>query len=119
MPAFVYVIATAGPGPFRTYVGWTTDLDRRLAAHNAGKGAKSTRGRTWVLIHSERCKSRRAAMSREWYLKRDRTFRKALADAFKSNRAIARPPRASRRRSARSSELRSPAARRASGRAAR
>ena len=87
MPAFVYVIATIGPGAFRTYVGWTTDLDRRLAAHNAGKGAKSTRGRTWVLIHSERCKSRRAAMSREWYLKRDRTFRKALADAFKSKRA--------------------------------
>jgi hypothetical protein len=30
---------------YRTYVGWTTDLDRRLAQHNAGTGARSTRGR--------------------------------------------------------------------------
>jgi putative endonuclease len=52
---------------------------RRLAQHNSGKGARTTRGRVWVLLHSERCKSKRAAMSREWHLKRDRAFRKRLA----------------------------------------
>ncbi len=30
-----------------TYVGWTNDIDKRLARHNAGKGARSTRGRAW------------------------------------------------------------------------
>ena len=62
-----------------TYVGWTNDVARRLAAHNAGRGARSTRGRVWVLLYSEQCASRRHAMSREWHLKRDRAFRKQLA----------------------------------------
>jgi putative endonuclease len=32
-----------------------------------------------VLLHIERLRTRRQAMSREWYLKRDRKFRKQLA----------------------------------------
>jgi len=79
MGAFVYVLGTLSKTRHLTYVGWTSDVARRLAQHNAGKGARSTRGRIWVLLHSERCKSKRAAMSREWYLKRDRKFRKKLA----------------------------------------
>ena len=55
------------------------DLDQRLTAHNAGRGARSTRGRTWVLLYAERYASRREAMSREVFLKRDRPFRTALA----------------------------------------
>ncbi|MFC0240092.1 GIY-YIG nuclease family protein [Rhodopseudomonas telluris] len=76
---FVYVLGCASPGRYLTYVGWTLDLDRRLAQHNAGTGARSTRGRSWVLIHSERFTSRQDAMSREWHLKRDRAFRRSLA----------------------------------------
>jgi putative endonuclease len=76
---FVYVLGTLTPNGHLTYVGWTDDVTRRLARHNAGKGARSTRGRIWVLLHSERCASRRHAMSREWHLKRDRAFRKSLA----------------------------------------
>ncbi|ABE40690.1 Excinuclease ABC, C subunit-like [Rhodopseudomonas palustris BisB5] len=76
---FVYVLGCAGPGRYLTYVGWTLDLDRRLTQHNAGAGARSTRGRTWVLIHSERFTRRQDAMSREWHLKRDRAFRRRLA----------------------------------------
>ncbi|MBF0250524.1 MAG: GIY-YIG nuclease family protein [Alphaproteobacteria bacterium] len=76
---FVYVLGSFdGPGGPRTYVGWTTNLGERLAAHNAGKGAKSTRGRAWVLLYAERHQTRSQAMSREWHLKRDRTFRKGL-----------------------------------------
>ncbi|MGI8526435.1 MAG: GIY-YIG nuclease family protein [Pseudolabrys sp.] len=62
-----------------TYVGWTNDVARRLTQHNAGKGARSTRGRAWVLLYCEKCASRRHAMSREWHLKRDRAFRKKLS----------------------------------------
>jgi putative endonuclease len=77
---FVYMLGTRDKTGARTYVGWTLDIERRLKQHNGGKGgARSTRGRTWVLLHLERFESRREAMSREWHLKRDRAFRKVLA----------------------------------------
>lgn len=53
------------------YTGWTNDLERRIAAHNAGKGAKYTRSRLpVVLLYSEQCNTREEAMSREWHIKR-------------------------------------------------
>ena len=64
----------------RTYVGWTVDLDRRLGRHNDGTGAKATRGRAWELLYAERYGARHDAMSREWYLKRDRAFRRQLIE---------------------------------------
>jgi len=79
MDCYVYVIGTHAGTRHLTYVGWTDNVTRRLAAHNAGTGARSTRGRVWVLLYSERCANKRHAMSREWYLKRDRAFRKKLA----------------------------------------
>ena len=83
MACFVYILGSdgqrIGKGGARTYVGWTTDLEKRLEQHNAGSGAKSTRGRRWVLLYAERYQNRGEAMSREWHLKRDRKFRKMLA----------------------------------------
>lgn len=82
MSCFVYVLLEDPPGVRpRTYVGWTTDVAARLAAHNAGTGARSTRGRRWRVIHVEAFRTRPQAMSREWHLKRDRTVRRALARA--------------------------------------
>lgn len=77
--AFVYVLGSVRGDDRRTYVGWCVDLDQRFAAHNSGKGARSTRGRVWVLLYAERYATRREAMSREVFLKRDRVFRAALA----------------------------------------
>ena len=52
------------------YGGYTTDLQKRLAAHNSGKGAKYTRSRLPVeLVYWEECPTKEAAMSREWQLK--------------------------------------------------
>lgn len=76
---YVYVLGCATADDRRTYVGWCVDLDARLTAHNAGRGARSTRGRVWVLLYAERYETRREAMSREVFLKRDRPFRAALA----------------------------------------
>ena len=80
MPSFVYVLACANPdGRIVTYVGWTLDLDRRIAEHNGGaKGARSTRGRAWALVYAEKYRTRRKAMAREYALKNDRAFRTAL-----------------------------------------
>jgi putative endonuclease len=77
MQCFVYLLRSEGPKP-RTYVGWTLDLQKRLTLHNAGKGARSTRGRAWTLLYAELHPTRREAMSREWHLKRDRAFRDRL-----------------------------------------
>ena len=79
MPSFVYVLGCQTRTRHLTYVGWSTDVPRRLAQHNGGSGARSTRGRVWVLLHTEKFRTRRQAMSREWFLKRDRKFRKELA----------------------------------------
>jgi putative endonuclease len=79
MPSFVYVLGCRTPDRCLTYVGWTLDVDGRLAKHNGGTGARSTRGRIWALLHTEEFATRREAMSREWHLKRDRKFRKSLA----------------------------------------
>jgi len=79
MACFVYVLGSEGKGGHRTYVGWTTNLERRLQEHNSGAGARSTRGRKWALLYAERYRTRGEAMSREWHLKKDRPFRKQLA----------------------------------------
>jgi len=84
MACYVYVLGCRGKDRTLTYVGWTHDIDRRLAQHNAGKGARSTRGRTWQLLHSESFATKSEAMSREWHLKRERAFRKALASGLQS-----------------------------------
>lgn len=86
MACFVYVLGCAVAGGMRTYVGWTSDLERRLAQHNSGTGAKFTRGRVWALLYAERCATPREAMQREWRLKRDRAFRAALRDAADGGR---------------------------------
>ena len=81
MACFVYVlVARNRSGRTRTYVGWTLDLERRLAEHNgvAHGGAKFTRGQIWRLVYAEKYRTRRKAMAREYALKRDRALRAAL-----------------------------------------
>lgn len=66
------------------YTGYTNDLDKRLAAHNSGKGAKYTKTRLPVeLIYHEDYASKEEAMSREWHIKHDltRDGKLALVDA--------------------------------------
>lgn len=78
---FVYVLGSHHKSRHISYVGWTNDVARRLAQHNNGTGARSTRGRVWILLHTEAFGTRAEAMSREWHLKRDRAFRKRLIAA--------------------------------------
>ncbi|MDA8757544.1 GIY-YIG nuclease family protein [Candidatus Pelagibacter bacterium] len=61
-----------------TYVGYTNDLKKRISLHNCGKGAKFTRGRKWILIYKEKYKSKREAISREYYIKKNRVLRNKL-----------------------------------------
>lgn len=53
------------------YTGWTNDLEKRLAAHNAGQGAKYTKPRRPVrLVYSEGFETKEEAMRREFSIKR-------------------------------------------------
>lgn len=52
------------------YTGITTDVERRLAVHRAGKGAKYTRGRAPLeLVYQEPCGTHSDALKREWAVK--------------------------------------------------
>ena len=77
MSFFVYMLKSISKKPV-TYVGYTNNLQKRIALHNSGKGAKFTRGRKWVLIYKEKYNSKKEAISREYYIKKNRTLRKKI-----------------------------------------
>ena len=65
---WVYILRCADES---LYTGWTNDLERRLAAHQAGRGARYTRSRLPVeLVYSESWPAKEQAMSREWQIKK-------------------------------------------------
>ena len=77
MSFYVYMLKSKSIKPI-TYIGYTNNIQKRIALHNSGKGAKFTRGRKWVLIYKEKFKSKSEAISREYYIKRNRSLRNKL-----------------------------------------
>jgi len=65
-----------------TYVGYTNNLSKRIKLHNEGKGAKFTRGRKWKLIYKEKLSSKNKAISREYYIKKNRKLRNEIKNKF-------------------------------------
>lgn len=64
----VYIVRCADGS---LYTGWAADLSQRIAAHNAGRGARYTAGRRPVtVVYAEECESVSAALKREHALKR-------------------------------------------------
>ena len=74
---YVYMLKSKGIKSV-TYVGYTNNLKKRFSLHNLGKGAKFTRGRKWVLIYKEKFKSKKEAISREYYIKNNRILRNKI-----------------------------------------
>ena len=67
-PHYVYLLR-CGDGTL--YCGYTSDLEARVAAHQAGRGARYTRGRGPLeLVYSEACQDRSSALRREAEIKR-------------------------------------------------
>ena len=79
---YVYMLKSKSSKPI-TYVGYTNNLKSRLNLHNSGKGAKFTKGRKWVLIYKEKFKSKKEAISREYYIKKNRRLRKKIKKKYK------------------------------------
>ena len=77
---FTYMLKSITPGINKTYVGYTNNLELRLAKHNDNMGAKSTKGYKWVLIYNKKFETKNQAMSYEYKLKKNKTLRKKLFD---------------------------------------
>ena len=74
---FTYILRCAD-GTY--YTGWTNDLEKRLAAHNAGAASKYTRSRRPVeLVYHECFETKEEAMGREWRIKQ---FTRAQKEAL-------------------------------------
>ena len=77
MHYYVYMLISKSSKPV-SYIGYTNNLKKRIKLHNSGKGAKFTRGRKWKLIYKEKFRSKSKAISREYYIKKNRTLRNKL-----------------------------------------
>lgn len=89
MQAFAYMLECADG---TLYTGWTLDLQKRVAAHNARRGAKYTRARTPVrLVYAEQLPTEQQARRRECEIKRlTRTEKLRLIAAQKEEGAEAK-----------------------------
>jgi putative endonuclease len=67
MSYYVYILRSEKDG--RHYIGSTSDVERRLAWHNAGK-QRSTKSRTpFVIVHTEVFDNKTEALKREKQIK--------------------------------------------------
>jgi len=76
------MLKASDPSISKTYVGYTNNILLRLKKHNSNKGAKSTKGYTWLLIYSKKFITKSAAMSYEYKLKKDRNKRKEILNKY-------------------------------------
>ena len=81
MSAYCYLLECAD-GSY--YCGWAKDLQKRVAMHQKGKGARYTRMKApVVLVYYEEVADRKAAMLREIEIKRmTHTRKRKLAEGF-------------------------------------
>ncbi len=82
MSYYVYMLKSKNKKSV-TYVGYTKDLQNRIKLHNTGKGAKFTRGRKWKLIYKEKHETKSKAISREYYIKKNRQVRNIIKKKYK------------------------------------
>ena len=82
MKYFVYLIISKNKQKHLSYVGYTNNLSKRLAKHNASKGAKFTRGRKWILAYNMSYDSKSKAMSAEYKLKKNYKLRNKIKSNF-------------------------------------
>ena len=83
MTYFVYLIGSYKNSKFTTYVGYTNNLNKRINLHNKGIGAKFTKGRAWKLLYYEKYPTKKEAILRECYIKKNRKLRNLIKNKYK------------------------------------
>ena len=79
---YVYLIISEKYKKFKTYVGYTNNLKKRLNKHNSNKGAKSTRGRIWKVIFKKKFETKKLALKYEYFLKKNRLLRSKIKNKY-------------------------------------
>ncbi len=78
MTYYIYLIVSKVKNKSISYVGYTNNIKNRIKLHNAGKGAKFTRGRKWILAYKKRFPSKKKAMIEEYKLKKNYKLRNQI-----------------------------------------
>ncbi len=75
---YVYMLNCISSQKKKTYVGYTSDLVKRLTQHNTNKGAKFTKGNIWKIIYKKKFILKSDAMTYEYKLKNDKNKRLSI-----------------------------------------
>ena len=86
MPYYVYMILSKINDRYVSYVGYTSNLKKRLSLHNSSKGAKFTRGKFWKLIYSKKYHTKSLALKKEYALKKDKKKRNNIKKKLIKNK---------------------------------
>ena len=82
MTFYVYLLISKHKNKLISYVGYSSDIKKRLKLHNLSKGAKFTKGKKWKLIYSKKYKNKSIAMREEFKLKKNYKLRKLIKENF-------------------------------------
>tara|TARA_B100000900_G_C20274479_1_gene591390 strand:+ start:61 stop:327 length:267 start_codon:yes stop_codon:yes gene_type:complete len=82
MTYYVYMLLNCASNRKVSYVGYTSNLKKRILLHNSSKGAKFTKGRKWTLIYKKKYFEKSDALKNEYKLKKNSILRKKLKDTY-------------------------------------
>jgi len=82
MSYYIYLIVSKINKKLISYVGYTTDIEKRIKKHNDSKGAKFTRGKKWILIYKKKYQTKSLALRNEYLLKKNYKLRKEIKKKY-------------------------------------
>ena len=82
MKYYVYMLLSYHKKKYYTYVGYTSNLNKRINDHNTSRGAKYTKGRYWKIIYKKKYNSKSLAMRSEYILKKNKKKRYEIKDKY-------------------------------------
>jgi putative endonuclease len=82
MKFYVYLLISNFKNKHISYVGYTSNIEKRVKLHNISKGAKFTKGKKWKLIYSKKYLSKSKALKEEYKLKKNYKLRKTIKDKY-------------------------------------
>ena len=78
----VYLILSTKLNKYKSYVGYTNNIEKRLYLHNNSKGAKYTKGNKWKLIYYKNYNDKITAMKEEYKLKKNYKLRNKIKSQY-------------------------------------
>ena len=82
MNYYVYLLLSKSSKIKISYVGYTSNIVKRLKKHNSSNGAKFTRGRKWRIIYSKKYNDKSTALKEEYKLKKDYKKRNKIKSKY-------------------------------------